>query len=130
MKVSPALEQDARALASKLEKFYTGLIGCRVHIDVPHLRHARGNHVRVRVELAVPGEDIIVAHEIDRFGDARDREATSVRKADDVIDVDLGDARIAIARAFDSARRQLEDYARRQRGDVKSHPRASVPRAD
>jgi ribosome-associated translation inhibitor RaiA len=35
------------------------------------------------------------------------------------------DVYVSIRDAFDAARRQLEDYERRRRGQVKAHPRAS-----
>jgi hypothetical protein len=35
------------------------------------------------------------------------------------------DVYVAIREAFDSARRKLEDYERRRRGQLKAHPRAS-----
>ena len=41
---------------------------------------------------------------------------------------DYRDVDIAIRDAFDEARRQLEDYARRQRGQVKAHEPASHAR--
>ena len=34
------------------------------------------------------------------------------------------DVRVAIREAFGAARRKLEDYERRRRGEVKAHPRA------
>jgi hypothetical protein len=39
----------------------------------------------------------------------------------DANDRDLTDAALAIRRAFDSARRQLQDRSRRVRGQVKRH---------
>jgi hypothetical protein len=47
---------------------------------------------------------------------------------DEEIAIDLqpseDDVYVAIREAFDAARRKLEDYERRRRGEVKAHPRA------
>jgi ribosome-associated translation inhibitor RaiA len=102
MAASPELEHEVRARAVWLETFYAGLVGCRVLIEIPHRHQTTGRSLHVRVELSLPGEDIVVQH--DRIH---------------------SDAVVAIHEAFDLARRRLEDYARRQRADVKTHRTAS-----
>jgi hypothetical protein len=71
--------------------------------------------MHVRIELAVPGEDVIVNHE-----PAPDTTARSASRKSDEPDGRHKDAHVAIHDAFDAARRRLEDLARRQRGDVKA----------
>ena len=102
MAASPELEQEARARAAWLETFYAGIVGCRVLIEIPHRHQTKGRSVHVRVELSLPGEDVVVTH--DRVH---------------------SDAVVAIHEAFDLARRRVEDYSCRQRGDVKAHRTAS-----
>ena len=69
MDVSPALEQEARSRAAWLDTFHPGIIGCRVMLEIAHQHRRRGRPLHVRVELSLPGEDVIVDHEPTR--DAR-----------------------------------------------------------
>jgi ribosome-associated translation inhibitor RaiA len=119
MAVSTALEEVVRARAAWLESFYSGLVGCRVVLEIPHRHRMRGNPMHVRVELSLPGEDIIVSHEPTQHATLKDAQSDAVRK-DAEVDGAHKDAVVAIHDAFDLARRRLEDYARRQRGDVKT----------
>lgn len=100
---SSSLEQDIHERAAWLQTFYTGLQSCRVLVAIPHRHRERGRLVHVRIELAVPGPDVVVSHD-------RNQESDGAHK----------DAFVAVHDAFDIARRRLEDFARRQRGDVKS----------
>jgi ribosome-associated translation inhibitor RaiA len=115
MDVSPGLEDEIRSRAAWLESFYPGIIGCRVVLSVPHRHRRRGRSVHVRIELSVPGEDVVVNHE-----PAPDRTDSSAPRKRDELDGRHKDAHVAIREAFDVARRRLEDAARRQRGDVKT----------
>jgi ribosomal subunit interface protein len=94
--LSEAAEGNIRAKAASLETYYDGIVGCRVVVEGPVRHHRRGPYT-VRIDLSVPGTELVV----DRHADE--------------------DLYVAIRDAFDSARRRLEDYARRQRGDVKAH---------
>jgi ribosome-associated translation inhibitor RaiA len=86
------------AHARKLDEFYEDIMGCRVVIEVPQ-RHRSGTPIgfNVRIDLTVPGGELVVTRK-PRL-----------------------DVRTAIQDAFDAAARRLQDYARRQRGDVKQH---------
>jgi ribosome-associated translation inhibitor RaiA len=116
MSVSPALEETIRSRASWLESFYPALIGCRVVVEIPHRHRRRGRPLHVRIELSLPGEDVIVDRE-----PASDATARSASHKGDELDGRYKDVHVAIHEAFDVARRRLEDVARRQRGDVKTH---------
>jgi ribosomal subunit interface protein len=94
--LSEAAEADIRAKAANLETYYDGVMGCRVVVEGPGRHHRKGPFT-VRIDLSVPGAELVVD-----------------RQADE-------DLYVAIRDAFDAARRRLEDYARRQRGAVKSH---------
>jgi ribosome-associated translation inhibitor RaiA len=103
MTATPAMENVIRECAAKLERFYDRLTGCRVVVDVPHRHHQNGNPYQIRIDLTLPGGEIVVNREPPgQPGNTTSR--------------DFGQA---VRDAFDAARRQLEDYARRQRGDVK-----------
>lgn len=107
MNASGALEAAILARATKLERFHPRLIGCRVAVEVARHRHVRGNVYLVRIDVTVPGSELVA------------RSETTVPTPHE-------NAYIAVRDAFDEIRRRLEDHARRLRGDVKSH---SVRRA-
>ncbi|HET7061659.1 MAG TPA: HPF/RaiA family ribosome-associated protein [Nitrosospira sp.] len=94
---SDALESHVRQKAEKLEAFYPHMMGCRVVIGVPHKHKHQGRAFSVRLDITVPGKELVVNHEADE------------------------DVYVSLRDAFDAARRQLEDHARRQRGDIKAH---------
>jgi cold shock CspA family protein len=104
--LSEVAERDIRAKAAQLETYYDGMTGCRVVVEGPGQHHRTGLF-NVRIELRVPGAELVVNRQAD------------------------ADLYVAIRDAFDAARRRLEDYARRQSGAVKVHqeaPRARVSR--
>jgi ribosomal subunit interface protein len=99
---SDAIETYVRRRAAKLETFSDRITGCYVVVEAPHRHQHQGRHFRVRAELTVPGGQVVASHAPD----------------DDPANED---AYAAIDDAFDRLGRRLEDYVRRQRGDVKSH---------
>lgn len=116
MAVAPVLEEEVRARAAWLETFYSEIVGCRVLIEFPHRHRSHGRPVHIRVELAVPGEDIVVNQESTRhvtLGDAVAHKTLTGQP-------DHKDVVVAIHDTFDVVRRRLEDFARRQRADVKT----------
>jgi cold shock CspA family protein/ribosome-associated translation inhibitor RaiA len=94
--LSEASEADIRAKAAQLDLYYDSIMSCRVVLEGPTRHHHKGPFT-VRIDLSVPGTELVVD-----------------RQADE-------DLYVAIRDAFDAARRRLEDYARRQRGTVKTH---------
>ncbi|AKF02943.1 HPF/RaiA family ribosome-associated protein [Sandaracinus amylolyticus] len=103
---SPAIEDRIRREVDKLERFHPNVVGCHVTVSETHHHHHKGNIYGVRVEVAVPGEDVVISRE------------PEVNHAHD-------DPYVSIRDAFDAARRKLEDHARRMRGDVKTHEEPS-----
>ena len=114
MDASAAVEAKVRERAAALERFAANLTSCRVAVEKQDLHKRQGNRFRVRIDLKVPGRELVAGGKGD--GDPAHE-----------------DVYVAIRDAFDAARRQLEDYARRRRGDVKTHAvparRASRARA-
>ncbi len=100
---SPAIEARIREQVERLERFHSRMIRCRVVVESPHRHHHKGHLYHVGIEITVPGGEIVV-----------NREAHE--------DHSHEDAYVAVRDAFMAAGRQLEDYARKQRGDVKVHP--------
>ncbi len=100
--LSEAVAQVVEDQAAKLERFYDHILRCRVVVDMPHRQRKSGNSQHVHVDIAVPGAEIVVHR-------ATGRQCLDLPSA--------------IKEAFDQAARQLQDYAQRRRGQVKSHPR-------
>jgi ribosomal subunit interface protein len=103
---SEAIEAAVRERAARLNVFFDRIMACRVVIEAPHRHHRRGNLFHVRIDLTVPGEELVVS-----------REPAAHQAYQDVY--------VAIRDAFDEARRQLEDYVRRHRDWKK--PRVGPP---
>ena len=103
---SPLLRNDVQARIEELHQYYQGIIGCRVTIEAPHHRRRNGDLFRVRVDVTVPGEELVVGHHPGQ------NEAHE-------------DLNVAVRDAFDAMNRQLQDYARRRRREVKE--RVSPP---
>jgi cold shock CspA family protein len=96
--VQRAILEHARAL----ERYYDRITSCRVVVARPQHRHRQGDLYTVRIDLTVPGDEVVVNRER-RFDHAHE------------------DVYVAIRDAFHAARRGLEDAVRRMRGAVKHH---------
>ena len=105
---SAALEARVRKIAEKLEKFHARIVSCRVSIEELRRHRTSGRLFHVRVDLRIPGKEIVSNHRHDK------------------------DPYLALRDAFLSLRRQLEDTARVSRGEVKRKAtrRARAPRAE
>jgi hypothetical protein len=120
-----ALDADVRERVSWLEQFYDGMIRCRVLVEVPHRHRHDGRHFHVRIEMTVPGGiPLVVSHQPSLHGRLKDVAEAAHRKDDEIESVHRY-ARAAVREAFDAARRRLEDFAREQRGAVKTHEGAA-----
>jgi ribosomal subunit interface protein len=94
---SDALYNTIREKAEKLDRYYQHIMSCRVVLELAGRHKQHGKQFVVRIDLKVPGGEVAVNREHDE------------------------DIQVALRDAFDAARRQLEDYSREQRGDVKRH---------
>ena len=127
---SDTIEAMVREEAAHLDTYYNHIMGCRVMIEVPHRHRVEGEHHHVRIYLTVPGGEIVVKREPSlhsRQQDVQEEEFTKDRE----IERSHKHLQVAIREAFDTMRRKLQDYARRQRQDVKTHdgkPRGRVCR--
>jgi ribosomal subunit interface protein len=102
MPPSDAVETRIREKADKLNRFYDRIMGCRVVIEMPQRHKHQGKLHTIRIDLTVPGAELVANHTEDE------------------------DVYVAIRDAFTAITRQLEDYARRQRGEVKSHAQGAT----
>ena len=94
---SEMLETRIRDKAKKLDEFFDHIMSCRIVVEVPHKHHQQGKQFKVRIDISVPGSEIAVNRD----------------HAEDVY--------VALRDALDAAKRQLEDYARKLHGNVKTH---------
>lgn len=94
---SEALETHIRDKANKLDEFFNHIMSCRVVVEMPHKHHHQGKQFNVRIDISVPGREIVVNRDHDE------------------------DVYVALRNGFDAAKRQLEDHARKIRGDIKTH---------
>ncbi len=91
LSLSEAAEQTIRKKAAKLDSFYNSIIGCRVIVESPHRHQQQGNHYNVRIDLTVPGSEIVIKREENK------------------------DLNVAIRDAFEAAKRKLKSYSSRQK---------------
>ena len=92
-----ALEALARQHVQKLESLATDIMACRVVIELLQKHQNQGRPFGVRIDLTLPGKELVVSR------------------------VQNEDAYVALREAFDSMKRQLEDTVRVRRGQVKHH---------
>jgi len=102
MPPSDAVEARIREKADKLARFYDRIVGCRVVVEMPQRHKHQGKLHSVRIDLTVPGAELVANH------------------------AQHEDVYVAIRDAFIAITRRVEDYARKQRGDVKAHAVQSV----
>ena len=94
---SDALEAHIRDKVAKMEEFYPQITGCNVAVEMPAKHKHQGKLFNVRIDVRVPGSELVVNRDLHE------------------------DVYVALRDAFDAAKRQLEEYGRKQRGDVKHH---------
>jgi len=97
MPSSPALEDHLRKKAEKLNQYYHRINSCKIVIHISQKHKHQGKLFNVSIDLSVPGKELVVNRKLDE------------------------DVYIAIRDAFHALQRQLENYARKRRGDVKTH---------
>jgi ribosome-associated translation inhibitor RaiA len=107
MDASQALERRIRARVAELEKLCGRITACDVVVEARHRHQHQAKMFDIHIDLAVPGRTIVVRHEA---GENHPHE----------------DAHATVRSAFDAARRQLEDYMRVLRGEVKAHAKPAL----
>ncbi len=102
MPPSEAVETVIREKADKLDHLFGRIMSCHVTVEAPHKHHNKGKLYQVHIDITVPNGEVVVS---------RDKHKNHAHE----------DVYVAIRDAFDAARRQLEGFARKQRGEVKHH---------
>lgn len=116
------LEDYVRREAAKLERFYNQISSCRVMVERPQ-KAASSKIYHVRIDLGVPNEELVVKHFPSLHGTLRDLQTQKSRGEERSV-LQHKTPKRAIREAFEEMARQLQDYARRQNGTVKSKHRA------
>ncbi len=96
VELTDAIETEVKSRLELLERIYDRIESCHVSMDGPVQHHRKGGPFTIKIDLAVPGPDVVVT-----------------RKAE-------GDLYAAIRTGFDAARRRLEEHLDRRRQFVKA----------
>ena len=95
---SLAISEHIKRRAEKLDQFHDRIMSCRVAVEAPDRHTHRGTpRYHVRIDLKAPGVELVSTHTLS------------------------SDLHAVIDEAFADMERQLEDYSRRSRWDVKRH---------
>jgi cold shock CspA family protein len=133
MAPSPAIEANIREKAAKLDSLYDRIMSCRVIVEAPHRHHHKGKTYEVRIDLTVPGGELVINHAPKRLAAAKsiqgaEPEENFTELHEPSKHAAHEDVYVAIRDAFNAAGRKLQDHARRQSGQVKVHEPAAVAR--
>lgn len=97
LEASAAVENRARELAERLGALAPDLMACRVGIELAQKHQHQGRPYSVRIDLTLPGHELVV------------------NKVQDE------DVYVALRDAFDAMKRQLDEVVRKRRGEEKQH---------
>ena len=97
MEHSAAMDARIAGYAAKLEDFHPKITRCHVIVDERDRKKSKGNHFEVRIDLHVPGREIVASQK------------------------EHEDAYVAVHEAFEAVYRQLEEDIEKKRGEVKRH---------
>ena len=97
MEHSAVLDTHIRELVAKMEQFHPKITRIHVIVDELDRNKRNGNLFNVRVDVHVPGQEIVATKQ------------------------EHEDAYVAMNDAFDVLTRQLEENIRKVRGEVKRH---------
>lgn len=109
---SRVIERAIQEAVERLEDTHGRITNCRVIVDQPHRHHQEGNPLQVRIDLKVPGAELVVKRE----------------SAGNLAHSDLF---LLIQEAFEEMQARIEEFVNRRRGFVKTHedhPHARVSR--
>lgn len=100
MDPSRALTEVIEERAARLDHYWNRIIGCRVAVEAPHRVNGHSPGYHVRLEISVPGKDIVVG-----------KEPSASMVHDDVY--------TAVNLVFDTAKRQLLRYAQKRKPNLR-----------
>jgi len=92
-----ALDNRMQQKIAKLEQYYDKIESCKVVVEVPQKHKHNGKLYDVSILVLVPGKRLFVNHNPNE------------------------DLYVSMRDSFNAMYRQLEEYSRKQRGDIKTH---------
>lgn len=102
MSKSEAVEARIRERTARLEQFFGRITSCHVFVDAPHHHARKGNACEVRIEVRIPGKELVV-----------NRQPGNVHAHHDIY--------VAIRDAFDAMERQLKGTKADPRTELGGH---------
>ncbi len=129
MQPSPAVTDRIRSEVAKLDRYFPRITSCRVMIEAPHRHHKWGELFHIRVDLGVPGAELVIKHEPSPHAAQTHDDSAKWSKQLET-NPRHKDIYVAIHDTFKDTRRRLADYVRKLRGDVKLHTRLPSTRAE
>lgn len=97
VELSEAMREEIAERAAKLDKVSDSITRCRVILEEPKRHPHEGKMYSVHIILTVPGGELLTKRELNK------------------------DIYVAMRNSFQAVRRQLEEFTRAQRGEVKNH---------
>ena len=112
---SPALDRLIQAETAKLERFFHGIVSCRVLVEHSNRRHKHGSPYNVRLDLSLPGAELVVNHSDDvrPVRPASDDEPERVHKSAE--HEGHKDPQLAVRAAFAALKRRLQEHVKQLR---------------
>lgn len=94
---SAAMDARIASYAAKLEDYHPKITRCHVIVDERDRKKSKGNHFEVRIDIHVPGREIVASQK------------------------EHEDPYVAMHEAFEVVYRKLEEDIQKKRGEVKRH---------
>jgi len=60
---SEAVESVIRRKAAKLDRYHRRIVSCRVVVEIPSRHRHQGKEFVVRLDIKVPGSEIVITHD-------------------------------------------------------------------
>lgn len=115
MDALPVTEDRVRERLAGLGQTGERIEAARVVIERAHRRHVRGNPFKVTIYVSVPGEDIVVSHEPQKAVAVKNKETTERKRKADEAHPEEKYFDVALNKAVDRARRQVDAHVRKRR---------------
>jgi ribosomal subunit interface protein len=82
---SAAVESAIRKRAGKLDRFHRRIVSCRVVVEIPSRHSHQGKEFVVRLDIKVPGGEIVVNHDhhVDLYAALHDAFHAAQRRLED-----------------------------------------------
>ena len=98
--MTEVIEAEIRQQAKKLDQFHGRIMRCRVVVESPHRHKHKGKLYNLHIYITVPGAEFVVKREPHE------------------------DLYVAIRDCFNAVHHKMDEFERKQRGDVKHHEEA------